>query len=166
MILVATSSGAGWAQEKGKFSEELFISIQREMICLCGCKSILKDCPHVNCDYAIPAKKKIREMLIEGKTRDQILAEFVRERGEQALAAPTKEGFNILGYILPFIAILAAGYGVSIIAMRWAGGKAAREPEIRERDTEQEDLQIHQGQGQASDEIAERLKKELEEFDS
>jgi len=166
MILMAASAGAGWAQETGKFSDELFSSIQRDMICLCGCKSILKDCPHVNCDYAIPARKKIREMLTEGKTRDQILAEFVSERGEQALAAPTKEGFNIIGYILPFIAILAAGYGVSLIAMRWAGGAKAREGQVRKTDSEPGDSGPDPANGQTTDEMTERLKKELEEFDS
>ena len=159
IALAAWPAGAQQAAS-GVFPEELFSSIQRDMICLCGCKSLLKECPHVNCDYAIPARKRIREMLIEGKTRDQILAEFVRERGEQALAAPKREGFNLLGYILPFVAILTAGYGVSVLAKRWAGRGAAATPS--------------QGAGPAqssppvreNDEMTERLKKEMEELDS
>ena len=166
IILTAAFTSAGWAQEQGKFSEELFNSIQRDMICLCGCKSILKDCPHVNCDYAIPARKKIKQMLIEGKTREDILAEFVRERGEQALAAPPKKGFNILGYVLPFVAIIAAGYGVAILAMRWAGGARARETAAREKDFGTGAAADDGAREQPAGEMAERLKKELEEFDS
>ncbi|MDH4185333.1 MAG: cytochrome c-type biogenesis protein CcmH [Nitrospinota bacterium] len=159
-MALATLSAHGQPQQAtGVFPEELFNSIQREMICLCGCKSILKDCPHVNCDYAIPARNRIREMLTQGNTRDQIIDDFVREKGEQSLAAPVKEGFNLLGYILPFLAILAAGYGVSILAARWAG-----------RRTEEASATGAKGEDKitpaAGGEMAQRLKKELEEFDS
>ncbi|MDH5478410.1 MAG: cytochrome c-type biogenesis protein CcmH [Nitrospinota bacterium] len=165
-ISLAAVAGFAQAQPTGKFSEELFTSIQRDMICLCGCKSILKDCPHVNCDYAIPARKRIREMLDQGKSREEILAEFVKEKGEQALAAPKKEGFNILGYILPFIAILGAGYGVVLIALRWAGAGAKKEPSIEKSGEEQQPKPATGEAEGVGGEAAERLKKELEEFDS
>jgi cytochrome c-type biogenesis protein CcmH len=158
-----TGSNPAWGAEPAKpgvFPEELFNSIQREMICLCGCKSILKDCPHVKCDYAIPARKNIREALERGKTRDQIIAQFVSERGEVALAAPKGEGFNVLGYVLPFIAILAAGYAVASITRRWAAKGAGDEGAAETPAAKMA------GEPEAADEMAERLKKELEEFDS
>ena len=148
----------------GVFPEETFNSIQRELICLCGCKSILKDCPHVDCGYAIPLRKKIREALEQGQTREQIIASVVKERGEEALAAPKKEGFNLVGYIFPALAILAAGLVVAIIAKNWAARGAGGGPS--EGGGENKPPARGAGSAPLGDQMTERLKKELEEFDS
>jgi cytochrome c-type biogenesis protein CcmH/NrfF len=50
-------------------------------------------------------------MLEQGMADDAIVAVFVKEQGLSALAAPPAEGFNLLGWVMPFIA-LAGGLGV------------------------------------------------------
>jgi len=73
-----------------------------------------------------------------------------------ALAAPKKEGFNLVGYLLPFVAIVAAGAGVAVTASRWArrGGAALAAP-----------LGQGSGPGPAGGALAEKLRKELDDFE-
>ena len=59
----------------------------------------------------------IREMLAEGRTREEILAYFVDRYGPSILAAPPKSGANLLAWILP-IAGVAAGLVALILIIR------------------------------------------------
>jgi cytochrome c-type biogenesis protein CcmH/NrfF len=53
----------------------------------------------------------------EGKTADEIVAAFVEKYGEKVLMAPKPEGFNIVGYVLPSLAVLLVG-GVMFAILR------------------------------------------------
>ncbi|HZK79095.1 MAG TPA: hypothetical protein VFC35_09305, partial [Gemmatimonadaceae bacterium] len=45
--------------------------------------------------------------------------------GEQILMAPLKQGFNLVGYALPSVALLAAGLAVAGLIRRW-GARGAQ----------------------------------------
>jgi cytochrome c-type biogenesis protein CcmH len=49
--------------------------------------------------------------------------------GERVLMAPLKQGFNWLGYIMPFAAILGGGGIVAVLIRRW-GARARAEPRL------------------------------------
>ena len=52
-------------------------------------------------------------------TRAQIIAFYRHQYGEKVLSAPTTEGFNLLAWTMPFIA-LALGGGAMVFAVgRW-----------------------------------------------
>ncbi len=53
-------------------------------------------------------KIKIRELLKEGKSRDEILQFFQERYGEWILRSPQKKGFNLLLWLLPGVIILTA----------------------------------------------------------
>jgi len=53
-------------------------------------------------------KLRIRELLEEGKSEEEIIDEYVAEYGERILSAPRAEGFGLAAYLLPVIAILLA----------------------------------------------------------
>lgn len=129
--------------------------LQREMMCLCGCNSTLKNCPHANCEFAIPRRREIMSMLNEGRTPETIKNTMVERFGEKILSAPKKEGFNLLGYIMPFAAILAVGSIVAVTVRKWAGRGAAEdagaEPEEKE--------------GSSAGGLEDLMRKELEDFD-
>ena len=150
------------ADPAGKDIDAVFDKLSRDMMCLCGCNSILKSCPHVECGYAIPARKRIRAMLHDGKTYDQVIARFVSEQGEKVLSAPTKKGFNLVAYVMPFIALLFAGSGVAVIASRWA--KAARAGGSAADNQGGNAPQTSSGKiGDTA--LLEKLRKELEDFE-
>lgn len=102
--------------------------VEEALICQCGCGIVLKHCPHQNCGFAIPARQHIAELVKEGKSKDAIIEIFVKQYGQKALAAPKKEGFNLLGYILPFIALITAAFFLSKVIKTWTS-RGAREEE-------------------------------------
>ncbi len=51
-------------------------------------------------------RKGVREMLAGGKSREEILDHFVAIYGERILATPRARGFNVLVYILPWVALI------------------------------------------------------------
>src|SRR5947208_7801909 len=54
--------------------------------------------------------------LVEGGyTAEEIIAVFRRVYGERVLMAPTTEGFNLLGWLAPFVAL--SGGAVVILAL-------------------------------------------------
>ena len=58
-------------------------------------------------------------MINQGMTRAQIIAFYRKQYGEKILSAPTTEGFNLLAWTMPFIA-LAVGGGLMVFAVgRW-----------------------------------------------
>lgn len=71
--------------------------------------------------------------LVEGGySADEILKAFVSVYGEEALMAPTRSGFNWVGWLAPFAAIATGGAVLTVFLRRWnqraAAVRATREP--------------------------------------
>lgn len=93
------------------------------LACKCGaCNNTVGNCPMIECHYAYPARQRIAKMLAEGQSDEAIVAVFVKENGLSALAAPPAEGFNLLSWVMPFVAI---GVGLGAI---WLYIKRFRKP--------------------------------------
>ena len=84
-------------------------------------------------------------MIGKGMGRAQIIAFYRHKYGEKVLSAPTTDGFNLLAWTMPFIALVVGG-GLIVLAFgRWrtappllpAGGNPAGmpsfDPELRRR---------------------------------
>ncbi|MBI2916970.1 MAG: cytochrome c-type biogenesis protein CcmH [Chloroflexi bacterium] len=105
--------------------------IASQLVCQCGCGLVLNNCNHEHCEPRDSMLAYIGQALDQGKTRDAIIASLVESYGEVVLAAPTKRGFNLVGWITPFAAI-AAGGGIVYLAVRaWlVWGKRTREEAV------------------------------------
>lgn len=128
--------------------------IEEAMVCQCGCGIVLKHCPHQNCGFAIPARQYIAGLLKEGKNKEEVIDTFVKKYGQKVLAAPKKEGFNILGYILPFIAFIAGAFFISRVVRSWTFKG--------ERD---EDKVIEHLPEDAGSELDKKIEEELKKLD-
>jgi cytochrome c-type biogenesis protein CcmF len=89
------------------------------LACRCGCGMTAGNCTHDGCGSVTAIKKEVGEMLRAGRSKDEILAAFAAQYGDQALAAPPKRGFNLTAWILPFAAIGVGGLGLYAILSRW-----------------------------------------------
>lgn len=70
-------------------------------------------------------KQRIRDLVLAGKSKQEILDIFVHERGQKALSVPPDNGWNRLSWLIPFAAI---GTGVVVIgrfASTWSRKGAA-----------------------------------------
>ncbi len=65
----------------------------------------------------------IREMLAEGRTRDEVLDYFVDRYGADILAAPPKSGTNLVAWILPIVGVLAGLVGVFLVIRSMTGSQ-------------------------------------------
>jgi cytochrome c-type biogenesis protein CcmH len=59
--------------------------------------------------FSVQIRDKVRHMLEEGQSEDQIKAYFVSRYGEWILRSPPKAGVGLVVWVLPFAAILVAG---------------------------------------------------------
>ena len=92
--------------------------VTEQIICDCGCSNLtVKNC---TCGKADRVRAEIAARLDRGETPQQVLKSYVDEYGEQILAAPTREGFNLVGWLLPFGAVLLGGTVLIFVLRRWA----------------------------------------------
>lgn len=94
--------------------------IKKSLACLCDCNMTVEACGGaMTCRSAEKLTAEATQYVEQGMNKAAILAAFVQEYGEHILAAPTKRGFNLTAWILPFAAIIAAGYGIIRVLQLW-----------------------------------------------
>ena len=76
-----------------------------QRMCLCGCGATVTSCNMLGCQHSKPAREKLLAMVNAGESDSAILASFVQESGLEILAKPPAQGFNLLGYVVPFIGV-------------------------------------------------------------
>jgi len=63
-------------------------------------------------------KMKIRSMLEEGKSEQEILDFFIQRYGEWILRSPQKTGFNLVLWLGPGFLVLLSGLGVILVVRK------------------------------------------------
>ncbi|MBI2865454.1 MAG: cytochrome c-type biogenesis protein CcmH [Chloroflexi bacterium] len=131
-------------------------SVAIELMCRCGCGKVLSACDMPECTTQKNMNEQVKYMVGEGRGKDEIIKYFVDSYGEQVLAAPTKQGFNLTAWLMPF-AVLAAGVAfVYLVVDKWVlqrrGGTLVEEA-------------IEAATPAERNRYEERLKKELDQFE-
>jgi cytochrome c-type biogenesis protein CcmH len=70
----------------------------------------------------------IRERIAAGDTKSEIKAKLVDSFGESVLAAPPKQGFNLLAWLLPLVGLALGAVVLALLARRWSRARAAPAP--------------------------------------
>jgi len=135
------------AQEAQRIAEE-------SLVCLCGCGSTIKTCPHTDCGFAIPARRDIESLSKQGKSAKEIIDMFVAKYGAEILVSPPKSGFNLVAYILPFVAVIIAVAAVFAIMKKWTS-----------RGLQDEEATLSRGHDEKLSQIDDQIEKELEDLD-
>lgn len=76
----------------------------------------LEDCGSY---YAEKMRQDIKEMLARGMTKQEILDHFVQLYGVRILSAPPKQGFFLVAWLGPFLALLLGAVALLVTARRW-----------------------------------------------
>lgn len=106
--------------------EERAQAIDRTLMCpVCPSETINQS----QVPLALQMRQRVRDMLAEGASRDEINDHFIARYGEEVLAAPPKGGANITAWIVPPIGLLvgAVVLGFAIRAMRRSPGPMEEE---------------------------------------
>lgn len=120
-LLLAAATAAPAA---APVSEETVHAIGAQLRCVV-CQSLsVADSPS---ETANQMRGIIRERLAAGDSPEQVKAYFVEKYGLWILLAPPREGFNLLVWVVPFVA-LAAGLALVLLLVRRWSRRAAPAP--------------------------------------
>ncbi|HAQ07771.1 MAG TPA: hypothetical protein DCR24_09700 [Bacillus bacterium] len=62
---------------------------------------------------------EIAEMMLNGKSKEEVIDYYVDNLGEQALQAPPQKGFNLTLWVLPFVILLLAAVLITVLLKKW-----------------------------------------------
>ena len=132
-------------------------AIEKRLQCQCGtCKLDVYTCRTT--DFTCPVSPEMHHRVLalaeQGQSAEQIQAEFVGQYGEQVLMAPPRRGFNLAGYLMPSVGILAVGALLVLAMRRWT------------RTTESDAAPGPASDPPASPAELERLQRELDRMDA
>lgn len=65
--------------------------------------------------------RRVRQMVAEGKSKEEIREYFVARYGDYIVLAPRKEGFTWTVWLLPFALVLGGAVTIVAVARRWHG---------------------------------------------
>ena len=113
LFMVVTSAGSAYAGA-------MLADLENALMCKCDdkCGKVLINC---TCSTADKNRKKFAKMLESGLTVDQIVQQQVEKYGETVLSAPTKNGFNLTAWVIPFGALMIGGVGLRKLLNGWVG---------------------------------------------
>lgn len=91
--------------------------VEGQFMCYCGCANLtVRAC---SCGTADQIRADIARRLAGGESADQVVAAYVAQHGEKIRSAPTKEGFSLLAWTMPFILLFVAGAVLVLLIRRW-----------------------------------------------
>ena len=102
--------GAGAAEPVASLPD-----LEDEVMCtICGTTLGLANAPQ-----AEQERDLIRELIAQGKTKEEVKDALVAEYGPEVLAVPSTEGFDLAAWIVPIAGIALAAALIAIAVTRW-----------------------------------------------
>jgi cytochrome c-type biogenesis protein CcmH len=109
LLVAASPAAAGAAEPRASLPD-----IEDEVMCtICGTLLAESDSPQADRERAL-----IRQLIDQGKDKDQIKDALVAQYGSRVLATPSGHGFDLLAWLVPGVAILLAGGAIGYFAVR------------------------------------------------
>ena len=112
-------------------SDESRDELEHQIKCQCGCVLDVFTCrtTDFSCGVSPAMHRDVLSLVAGGYNAAEIMGAFQSVYGERVLMAPLKKGFNWLGYIMPFAAVIGGGGIVAVLIRRW-GARAKAEPRL------------------------------------
>ncbi|MEO8028113.1 MAG: cytochrome c-type biogenesis protein CcmH, partial [Bryobacteraceae bacterium] len=125
-LLFLLLAAASIAQTSSELISPDVRRVGSRLACLCGsCKNTVGDCPMLQCHYSGPARERIGKLQGMGASDDNIVGDFVRDTGMQALSSPPTSGFQLLAWVTPFAAIFAGLIAIWLYMRRYRPSRPA-----------------------------------------
>jgi cytochrome c-type biogenesis protein CcmH len=111
LLLALALAPAAQASEAHPTQAEL----EGELVCP-TCKTTLDQS---NAPVALRMKRFVAARIAAGDTKSEIKDQLVAQFGKGVLAAPEKEGFDLLAWVVPLIGLAAGAVVLSLLLWRW-----------------------------------------------
>ena len=79
-----------------------------------------------NCELqaCVQMREVIAQKLVDGESKEQIKAYFVQQYGDVVLGEPARQGFNLIVWIFPILAVVVGLGWLAYLVMTWQKRKA------------------------------------------
>ena len=117
--------------------------IEDEVMCpICGTALNLSQAPQAERE-----RELIRRLIAEGRTKQEIKDELVRQYGSEVLAVPSGSGFDLAAWLVPAGGVALAALALALAVRRWrargrGGGPGEAEPPLTEADAKRVDSDL------------------------
>jgi cytochrome c-type biogenesis protein CcmH len=105
-------------------------AFEHRIRCQCGCTLDVFTCrtTDFSCQVSPAMHRDIMAMVAGGHTADEITATLRGVYGDRVLMAPPKEGFNIVGYVLPGVGIAIGAIALMFVIRSLGGSRQVGAP--------------------------------------
>jgi cytochrome c-type biogenesis protein CcmH len=111
LVLLAFPAAALGSEEHPTLRE-----LEGELMCpTCGTTLELSNAP-----AADQIRRFVRARIAAGDTKSEIKDKLVAEFGRGVLASPPKEGFDLLAWVLPLLALALGAAVIGVLVVRWS----------------------------------------------
>lgn len=93
-----------------------------KIMCMCSCDQMLLKCNHVGCPYSARMISQLKENLNKSSNDADVLNFFRREWGVTSVVEPSRHGFELLAWVLPFAGLGTGMVLVILVARKWKTG--------------------------------------------
>jgi cytochrome c-type biogenesis protein CcmH len=96
-------------------------ALERQLACPCPCTMDIFTCrtSMPTCGFSPRIHGDVVRLVEGGYSGDEILNAFEGTYGEHIRMAPPKRGFNLVGWLTPFVALLIGAIGVLLLLRSW-----------------------------------------------
>ncbi|MEO8192833.1 MAG: cytochrome c-type biogenesis protein CcmH [Gemmatimonadales bacterium] len=111
-------------------TDEARDDLEHKIKCQCGCVLDVYTCrtTDFSCSVSPAMHADVMGLVAGGYNASEILSAFQKVYGERVLMSPLRQGFNLVGYAMPFAVLLTAGIVVAGLIRRWSA-RAASAPQ-------------------------------------
>jgi len=162
LVLLAAAAPAAAACPKTTLGD-----VEDEVMCpVCGTPLELA----TEAPQAQRERELIRRLVDRCRSKDEVKAVLAAEFGDEVLALPGNDGFDLAAYLVPALGILLAGGALGASALRWRRGQRCdwtRDPPLEEDEPETAGVRAPRppagpAPGGA---VAKRLESDLDRYD-
>lgn len=128
LFVLLLSPSLASAQGAGDALEREAQAIDKMLMCpVCPAETI----DQAQVEISFQMRAVVRELLAEGRTREEVLDYFVDRYGADILAAPPKSGTNLVAWILPIVGVAAGLVGVFLVIRAMTRAQRSETPPSR-----------------------------------
>ena len=114
-VLAAAVALAAAMAPPAQAARASFLDVEDEVMCVvCGTPLDLSDSPQADRERAY-----IRRLIAQGESKQQIKDALARQYGDEVLALPKNDGFNLAAYLVPLLGVLLAAGLLAFALTRW-----------------------------------------------
>ena len=115
VVLLATLVFIGAGDDSARVER-----LGHQMMCVCGgCNQTLLECNHVGCGYSTRMREELTAAVNRGESDNVVLQSFIQNYGTTVLSTPTKSGFSLIAWIMPYFALVFGILLVVFVVRAW-----------------------------------------------